>query len=304
MPVRDPAELHPRQESPVSVWTVIALVAVAAAGAAWWLWGRQAQVPEPAPTAPAVEAAPPAVPPRVPASGPHHPVEALEPPAETLPALADSDAYVARALAELLGPQAAALLQPEGMVRRMVATVDNLARAQAPARLWPVQPTPGRFTVDGAPDAPAQSIAPANAARYQAFVTLAEAVPLDAAVTLYARMYPLFQAAYEELGFPGRYFNDRLVTVLDHLRAAPEPAGPVQVLLVPVAGEVPSTRPWVRYEFADPQLQALSSGQKILVRMGPDNARRLKAVLAELRRRVATADAAHAPAQATAPASR
>ena len=50
---------------------------------------------------------------------------------------------------------------------------------------------------------------------------------------------------------------------------------------------MPSTRPWVRYEFADPQLQALSSGQKALVRMGPDNARRLKAVLADLRHRLA-----------------
>lgn len=309
MPVRDPAEFHPRQESSVSVWTVIALVAIAAAGAAWWFGWRHTQAPEPAPAAPAVEAAPPAAAPQVPASGPQNPVEVLEPPADALPALADSDAYVARALAELLGPQAAALLQPEGLVRRMVATIDNLARAQAPSRMWPVQATPGRFTVEGAQDAPAQTIAPANAARYQAFVTLAEDVPVDAAVKLYARMYPLFQAAYEELGFPGRYFNDRLVAVLDHLRAAPEPAGPLQVRLVPVVGEVPSTRPWVRYEFVDPQLQALSSGQKMLVRMGPENARRLKAVLAELRRRVATGDmaagnVARIPAQATPPASR
>lgn len=296
MPVRDPAEFHPWQESSASVWTVIALVAIAAAGVAWWLWGRQA--PASAPVTPAIEAARPAAPPLVPASGPQNPVDALEPPAEALPALADSDAYVTRALTELLGPKAAALFHPEGAVRRMVATVDNLARAQAPSRLWPVQPTPGRFAVDGKPDVSAQTIAPSNAVRYQAFVTLAEAVPLDTAVTLYARMYPLFQAAYEELGFPGRYFNDRLVAVLDHLRAAPEPTGPLQVQLVPVTGEVPSTRPWVRYEFVDPQLQALSSGQKILVRMGPDNARRLKAVLAELRRRVATGDVAHASAQA------
>ena len=190
----------------------------------------------------------------------------------------------------------ASFLQLDGFVRRAVATVDNLAQPYAPARLWPVQPAPGRFEVAGAADAPTQTIAPANAARYHAFVAFAESVPLDAAVKLYARLYPLFQTAYEELGYPGRYFNNRLVAVLDQLLATPVPTGPVAVQLTQVKGEVPSTRPWVRYEYADPALQALSSGQKMLVRMGPDNARRLKAVMSELRRRVATGAVAKAKA--------
>ncbi|MHA7601762.1 DUF3014 domain-containing protein [Alicycliphilus sp. T452] len=288
MPERDPAEYRPRSESSPA-WIVA--VVLAAAGAAWWFWWRPAQAPQAPPVV--AEPAPPASEPLAQASGPQNPVDALESAEPALPALRDSDAYVAQALNALLGSgQAAKFLQLDGFVRRAVATVDNLPRAQAPARLWPVQPAPGRFTVLGPEDAQTQAIAPANAARYEAFVAFAEAVPLGAAVKLYARLYPLFQAAYEELGYPGRYFNDRLVAVLDHLRAAPEPASPVAVQLTRVAGEVPSTRPWVRYEFADPRLEALSSGQKMLVRMGPENARRLKAVLAELRRRVATGDVA------------
>jgi len=282
MPEKDPADYRPRSEPSSARPVALVLAAAAAAGAAWWFWWRPAQVPEP-PAPVAAPAAQPASAPQVQASGPQNPVEALEPAGADLPALQASDAYVEQALAALLGREkAASFLQLDGFVRRAVATVDNLPRAQAPARLWPVQPMPQRFTVEGG------AIAPANAARYGAFVAFAEAVPLDAAVKLYARLYPLFQAAYEELGYPRKYFNDRLVAVLDHLLAAPQPAQPVAVQLVQVEGEVPSTRPWVRYEFADPQLQALSSGQKILVRMGPDNARRLHAVLAELRRRVAT----------------
>jgi hypothetical protein len=84
------------------------------------------------------------------------------------------------------------------------------------------------------------------------------------------------------------------VAVLDVLLATPVPAGPVAVQLTQVKGDVPSTWPWVRYEYADPQLESLSSGQKMLVRMGPDNARRLKAVMTELRRRVATGAVAKA----------
>lgn len=293
MPERDPSEYRPPSESSPT-WIIAGVVAAAvAAGAAWWFWWRPAHAPvPPVVTAPPEPPAPAASAPAVPASGPQNPIEA-QADAEPLPPLAESDARVGKALAELLGAQkVASFLQMDGFVRRAVATVDNLPRQQAPSRLWPVQPAPERFLVEGAPDAQTQTIAPGNAARYTAFVAFAEAVPMDGAVKLYTHLYPLFQSAYEELGFPKGYFNDRLVAVLDHLRAAPEPKGPLLVQLTKVHGDVPSTRPWVRYEFADPRLEALSAGQKMLVRMGPDNARRLKAVLGELRRRVATGEVA------------
>ncbi|KZK28537.1 hypothetical protein A4F85_12270 [Delftia sp. GW456-R20] len=302
MPERDPQDFRPRaRSSGPSAFGIAAAVLAAAAlgGAAWWYWWRPAPVPEAPPEvaqAPA-QSTQPSEPEPVPApelTEPQNPVDALEQPASGLPALQDSDAHVAQALNGLLGrDKAGSFLQMEGFVRRAVATVDNLTRSQAPARLWPVHPAPQRFTVEGAAEAgEAQAIAPANAARYKAFVTFAESIPMDGAVKLYARLYPLFQTAYEDLGYPSRYFNDRLIAVIDHLRAAPEPAGPVQVRLTKVEGEVPSIQPWVRYEYADPELQALSSGQKMLVRVGLDNERRLKAVLGELRRRIATGEMA------------
>lgn len=295
MPERDPSEYQRRPESSPT-WIVAGVVAAAvAAGAAWWFWWRPAHAPMP----PAVTAPPPAAAPApmasapvLPASGPQNPIEP-QADAAPLPALAESDAHVSKALADLLGaPQVARFLMPDALVRRAVATVDNLPRQQAPSRMWPVQPAPERFLIDGPADAQTQTIAAGNAARYTAFVTFAEGVPLAGAVKLYTQLYPLFQSAYEELGYPRQYFNDRLVAVLDHLRAAPEPKGPLLVQLTKVQGEVPSTRPWVRYEFADPKLESLSAGQKMLVRMGPDNARRLKAVLTDLRRRVATGEVA------------
>ena len=64
-------------------------------------------------------------------------------------------------------------------------------------------------------------------------------------------------------------------------------SGPLAVTLVEVKGEVPSTRPWTRYEFADPALESLSAGRKMLLRTGPDNHRRLQAKLVDLRQRIA-----------------
>ncbi len=220
-----------------------------------------------------------------------HPVE--PPSAEAgaspapLPALAEADAFVREQIAGLIpGKGIVTFLQMDGFIRRVVATVDNLPREQAPLMAWPVYPTPPRFTTQRS-DTGVDTIHPDNSRRYGPLVQLIESVDSARAVALYRRLYPLFQQAYEELGFPGRYFNDRLVQVLDHLIATPVQTGPLAVTLVEVKGEVPSTRPWVRYEFADPALQSMSAGQKMLLRTGAENHQRLRAKLVDLRARVA-----------------
>lgn len=284
----------PRSTGGAAGWVAgVLVVALVGAGYAWWQWQAKnnavaeppaaAAPPEAAASAPVAAASEP--------TGPQNLIDPLAPAdAAPLPELAESDAAVTQALTELLGqPSVGSFLQLDGFVRRVVATVDNLPRAQAPSRIWPVQLAPRRFSVEGVPGTHGQlAIAGGNAGRYSAFVAFAEAIPIDQAVAVYARLYPLFQQAYEELGYPGKYFNDRLVAVLDHLLKTPEPTGPLLVELTEVKGEVTSTRPWVRYEFVDPQLQALSSGQKMLVRMGPENEKLLKVRLAEFRKRVAT----------------
>ena len=295
MPERHSSDFRPVPEPSRGVGGVLLVLAIlaGAAGFAWWHWFRPPVVPvdatpsaASAPDQPAAEVTPPAPEQAV---GPQNPIDALAPPEAALPRLNDADARVTTALGELLGgAKSLSFLQLDGFVRRVVATVDNLVRPQAAARMWPVQPAPGRFTVAGGAGGAPATIDPANAARYGTFVAFAEAVNVERAAALYARLYPLFQEAYEELGYPGRYFNDRLIAVLDHLLQAPEPEGPVAVTLVEVKGEYATPRPWTRYEFVDPELESLSSGQKMLVRMGVANERRLKAQLAAFRARIAT----------------
>jgi hypothetical protein len=147
-----------------------------------------------------------------------------------------------------------------------------------------VQPTPGRFSLDGQGDV--RTIDADNGSRYTPYVLLLETVDLRQAAALYTRLYPQLQQAYEDIGFPKRYFNDRLVDVIDLLLATPETSGPLKVRLPAIVGPVQPARPWVLYEFEDPALQSLSSGQRILLRMGPVNERRVKARLAEFRRLV------------------
>ncbi len=251
---------------PIRIALVIAAVLAAAAAAyLFWPW-RDAAVPVVPPSAPA-PAAPPA------RTGPQHPLPAE--PATPLPALAASDAAMGDALVSLFGPEAMRrLFRVDSLVRNLVATIDNLPREAVAARLNPIQPVGGLLATTGK-DA-SRAIAPANAARYAAYVRAMESVDTAKAAAVYKRFYPLFQQAYEELGYPGRYFNDRAVEVIDHLLQTPELREPPRLV-----------QPKVLYEFADPALEERSAGQKVLLRIGTANAARVKAKLRELRAAIA-----------------
>lgn len=246
---------------------------VAVAGAVW-LWRSRAWVAEaPLPAAPSISAA---LPPLVPAI--RYPIEEETPPKD-----------LAGALRELLGADAVArFLQLQDFPRRFVATVDNLGREQAPPRLWPVNVTSGRFSPDTRGEV--SVLGEANAARYRPFVALAERLDTAATADLYRRIYPQLQSAYEELGFRNRYLNDRVVEIIDLMLATPEPAEPPRLELLKIQGPMADPRPWVRWEYVDPQLRSLPAGQKIMLRIGPDNRQRIKRKLAQLRAELTRGD--------------
>ena len=275
----------------LSTLIVVLIVAIAAAGGLYW-WqlrtlgpsGKNVAVPvatAPAPTA--SSAAPPAEP------AIQFPIDPAAAEKAALPSLATSDTYFAGAVGALV-PRNDVLkfLQLDKLAIRVVATVDNLARPHAAPALWPVNPTPGRFTTAQAGAAPT-TISAANSQRYTLLVRFIESVDTTKAVALYVGAYPLFQQAYEELGYPRRYFNDRLVAVADHLLATPAARDGLAVKLTEVKGPIAAARPWVRYEFSDAALESLSSGQKIMLRAGPDNQARLKVKLREIRGQIAGA---------------
>ena len=178
-------------------------------------------------------------------------------------------------IAALVGaPRFESLFITDDIVRRIVATVDNLPRQKVAMQLSPAKPPAGSFTTAGSEDQ--LVLGAANFERYTPWIELVDSLDPDATLELYRRLYPQFQAAYESLGNPDGYFNDRVIDVIDHLLAMPEP--PETIAL---------TRPNVLYEFADPALEAQSAGRKLLLRMGPGNAARVKMKLRDLRDRIA-----------------
>jgi hypothetical protein len=214
---------------------------------------------------------------------PLHPVEPLAPePAEgelvELPPLDESDSYFALALVELFGADLEPLLSDSGLIDRSVASTDSLTRDRVAEKIRPVGRIPGSFEVTEAGANDRWYISPDNYARYDFLVDMLTSADTGELVAAYRRFYPLIQEAYVRLGYPNAYFNDRAVAVIDELLATPEPDQPIQLV-----------RPHVLYEYADPELEALSAGQKLLLRMGPDHASRVRSVLADIRQRIAQA---------------
>jgi hypothetical protein len=257
-------------------WLIALLLVAAAAGLAWFLWDdAMPPAPEQAPvqqSMPDTDTEP---------AEPMHPVEPLDvAPGESelveLPPLEESDSYFALALIDVFGPEIETLLADEALIDKSVATVDNLSRSRIAEKIRPLGRLSGNFIVTAAGDNGPFYLSPDNYARYDPLVSMVTGADLDDMVATYRRFYPLFQEAFAQLGYPDGYFNDRVVAVIDHLLETPEPEEPIRLV-----------QPHVLYQFADPELEALSGGQKLLIRMGPDHISRVKAVLSDVRARIA-----------------
>lgn len=247
------------------LYYAIPVVVVIGVGAALY-WARtQKSVEEPVAqtTAPTASTEPPV----------KHRIEDEPAQDKPLPALSDSDPAMQESLSGLFGRALDEHLVPTDIIRNVVVTIDNLPRKKTTPQRWPVKPATGAFAASGAEEL---TLSDANYARYASVVKLVQNADAGQVAAMYRRFYPLFQEAYVDLGYPEGYFNDRLIEVIDHLLETPEVQGPILL-----------RQPSVVYEFVDPSLEERSAGQKLLIRMGPQNAAAIKAKLRELRAAVA-----------------
>lgn len=248
----------------MKIFMVIAVVILGGALAAYYYW-EQAQ---PEPKAVEVTALPPPIAPPKPVLRQVVKVPEAQSP---LPQLGESDSFMLEALASLIGKESVMkIFRVEQIIHNIVVTIDNLPNQSLPVNAMPITPVPGNLVVlvaDGE-----MSISSKNTARYTPYVRLAGVVNTEKLVALYLRLYPLFQKSYEELGYPNKYFNDRVIEVIDNLLAAPDIKEPVKLV-----------QPKIVYVYADPDLEGRSIGQRTLMRIGSENEAKVKTKLQEIR---------------------
>ncbi len=205
-----------------------------------------------------------------------HPISAVQSvPAvastSALPPLQHSDALIAKALESLAGGKVLpSILIPHDLIPHIVATIDALPRHSMSESILPLRTPQGAFKVTQAHGQ--TQINPQNFARYAPYMRLIEVINSNNLVAWYVHNYPLFQKAYRQLGYPKGYFNNRLIYVIDNLLVTPDVKLPILL-----------QQPNVLYVYADPNLEALSAGQKMLLRSGPHNEAKIKTKLRAIR---------------------
>jgi hypothetical protein len=162
------------------------------------------------------------------------------------------------------------MLVNEGLIQRFVVSVTNLANDEMAPNHQLLTPPEQNFRVYS--QAGKQWIDAASYKRYTPYVDMLESFDNEALLNIYGIYKDDIQAKFAEIGDPDQDFDSVLLDAIDQLLDTPEVPVPVEVYTDSVA-----------YKYADDRLESLNEPQKQLLRTGPDNMRRIKAKLRELK---------------------
>lgn len=261
------SEHQSRQE-----WIIVLAVLIALAAGAYWYFSSRGEAPDPPVALTPGEEPEPEPTEEIEAPPPEEPVPEPEPERGPPPALDNSDKTVFEDLTSLSSDGALARwLVSDEVVRKWVAAVNTASRGDMVHKHRPFKNIRGPLLVNKE-GATGMMLSADNYHRYDQPVRLFALADTETAVDLYRYWYPRLSRAYGELGIKGKSFHQVLLQAIDQVLAAPEAQEPIQLV-----------RPSVYYKFADPTLQKLPGLHKLMIRMGPDNAARVKEKLRELK---------------------
>jgi len=187
-----------------------------------------------------------------------------------LPNLDKSDAVVLPAAKQLSWlPLYSALLINKDLIRNFVVFVDNLSRGDLVTKFSPLQRPKQKFLVTE--QAQEIYLDTLGYARYDLYVDIINSIDIEFATNQYLALKPLFEDAYQELGYPDDSFEATLYQAIEILLDAPVIREPIKLVA-----------PSAMYKFADPALEQLPAAHKLMLRMGPDNQLKLQPKLLQI----------------------
>lgn len=193
------------------------------------------------------------------------PVPVVEP----LPTLNESDDVVIARMDEVLSDQVMSLMVTDDLIRRGVVYVDNIAKGKVALSHAPVERPKESFKVI---EGDILTIDPNSYERYTPYVKLFTSLSAAQVIRMYDEYKPLINEAYAEIGYEGDAFTGTLEEAIDVLLDTPEPKG-----------EMPLIRNSVTYQYAYSEWESLPDAQKQLLRMGPENMKKVKAALRNIK---------------------
>nr|WP_136250801.1 DUF3014 domain-containing protein [Ningiella ruwaisensis] len=182
-----------------------------------------------------------------------------------------SDVAVKAAVMEAIkSPELTKLLVDEALLQKFVINVNNLANEEITIKDNLFTPPDRGFSVYTQADK--MWIDRTSFQRYSPYIDAIEESDTEALLNVYDSYKPTLEEKFAEIARPGESLDETVIKAINELLDTPQ---------VPVPIEVYSDS--VMYKFADPKLESLSEPQKQMIRMGPDNMRRLKDILRDVK---------------------
>ena len=220
--------------------------------------------PPPSPIMTAIEE--PAPEPSEPPPPPPEPVE------DPLPRLEESDDAVRDAVGDIpLGTAGQQYLIPGNIIERSASLIYLMAQGEVPYKLLPVSRPKAAFPIRD--DGTQVVTDPAGFERYDALTQWLQSLDLESLLSSLEWFIPLFREAWSYYGEDPAAFDFAVVMTLDLVIATPE-------IDLSEARLIRKEAVWI---FEDPAIEGLAPIQKQVLRMGPENAKILKAKAAEAR---------------------
>jgi len=184
--------------------------------------------------------------------------------------LKTSDEVVRELVAQLSShPKLLSWLSNEDLIRRLVASVDNIANGKSPrvhleflrpSKPFTVEKRRGDFVID-----------PASFERYNLVTGIFASLDARQIVRLLRELGPLLDDAYREIAPPNVRFRDTVLRAIHHLLRVPI-----------VEDDIYLREKVITYEMISEELESLSDAQRHLLRMGPHNVRIIQGKLREI----------------------
>ncbi len=166
-------------------------------------------------------------------------------------------------------PEAVSWLMSKDLIRKFVGAVDNIANGLSPRSQIDFFTLDGNFKIiekDGL-----YYVDHEGYDRYNLVGNVFSSLDSEGWVQLYRQSKLLIQEEYTDLGYTDEDFDKTLTAAIVELLKAPV-----------IEGDILLEAKVISYAMADPALENLSEAQKHLIRMGPENVRKIQAKLREI----------------------
>ena len=192
------------------------------------------------------------------------------PPEPAHPSMEQSDDWLQAEITDMMmGAPVIKLIAPTDKISNFVVFVDNAAKGNVVNAFSPLKEPDTKFKakrVEG--QSYGYVLDPASYERYTPYADMIANMPLEQSLQMFELLEPLIQQSYQELGYSDDAFEQKLIDTIDLLLETPV-----------VEGEIPLVSPSVVFKFVDPALEQLLPIQKLLLRMGPKNQKKVQAAL-------------------------